>query len=167
MALTWRSHSDTHTGSTSALREADADDVATATATAENICLKIIGTRNRLSDKQIEAGDGSHAHRRRISDTCRTRQIQKAKKSAGANLLTLDLLGSPTWTRTRDLRINSPSLYRLSYQGTASNYSVEVWPSLGGWRDFPGWPWRAKPTQGASHPTAHEDAGWWWCIAIE
>ena len=25
--------------------------------------------------------------------------------------------GSPTWTRTRDLRINSPSLYRLSYQG--------------------------------------------------
>ena len=26
--------------------------------------------------------------------------------------------GSPTWTRTRDLRINSPSLYRLSYQGS-------------------------------------------------
>ena len=23
--------------------------------------------------------------------------------------------GSPTWARTRDLRINSPSLYRLSY----------------------------------------------------
>lgn len=34
------------------------------------------------------------------------------------------VFGSPTWTRTRDLRINSPSLYRLSYQGTASNYSV-------------------------------------------
>jgi hypothetical protein len=27
------------------------------------------------------------------------------------------ILGSPTWTRTRDLRINSPSLYQLSYQG--------------------------------------------------
>src|SRR5205807_2695380 len=26
-------------------------------------------------------------------------------------------VGSPTWTRTRDLRINSPSLYQLSYQG--------------------------------------------------
>src|SRR5574338_1124891 len=26
-------------------------------------------------------------------------------------------LGSPTWARTRDLRINSPSLYRLSYRG--------------------------------------------------
>lgn len=25
--------------------------------------------------------------------------------------------GSPTWARTRDLRINSPSLYRLSYRG--------------------------------------------------
>ena len=25
--------------------------------------------------------------------------------------------GSPTWARTRDLRINSPSLYQLSYRG--------------------------------------------------
>ena len=25
--------------------------------------------------------------------------------------------GSPTWARTRDLRINSPALYRLSYRG--------------------------------------------------
>jgi hypothetical protein len=48
---------------------------------------------------------------RRISDTCRTREIQKAKKSAGANLLTLDLLGSPTWTRTRDLRINRQAFH--------------------------------------------------------
>ena len=27
------------------------------------------------------------------------------------------MIGSPTWVRTRDLRINSPSLYRLSYRG--------------------------------------------------
>ena len=26
--------------------------------------------------------------------------------------------GSPTWARTRDLRINSPSLYQLSYRGS-------------------------------------------------
>ena len=26
--------------------------------------------------------------------------------------------GSPGWTRTSDLRINSPTLYRLSYRGT-------------------------------------------------
>jgi hydroxymethylpyrimidine/phosphomethylpyrimidine kinase len=32
--------------------------------------------------------------------------------------------GSPTWTRTRDLRINSPSLYQLSYQGIALRFCV-------------------------------------------
>ena len=30
--------------------------------------------------------------------------------------------GSPTWARTRDLRINSPSLYRLSYRGKILDY---------------------------------------------
>ncbi|SOT40555.1 hypothetical protein F01_310057 [Burkholderia cenocepacia] len=30
----------------------------------------------------------------------------------------LCVFGSPTWARTRDLRINSPALYRLSYRGT-------------------------------------------------
>ncbi len=29
-----------------------------------------------------------------------------------------DILGSPTWARTRDLRINSPALYQLSYRGS-------------------------------------------------
>ena len=33
-----------------------------------------------------------------------------------SNLL-LKYLGSPTWARTRDLRINSPALYQLSYRG--------------------------------------------------
>ena len=28
-----------------------------------------------------------------------------------------ELFGSPSWVRTNDLRINSPSLYRLSYRG--------------------------------------------------
>ena len=36
-----------------------------------------------------------------------TSQPQKTKKSAGANLLTFVFLGSSTWARTRDLRINS------------------------------------------------------------
>ena len=32
--------------------------------------------------------------------------------------------GSPSWVRTNDLRINSPSLYRLSYRGIkAVNYT--------------------------------------------
>ena len=35
----------------------------------------------------------------------------------GVGYRTTEGFGSPTWIRTRDLRINSPSLYRLSYQG--------------------------------------------------
>ena len=42
----------------------------------------------------------------------------KAKKPANFHLRASVFCGSPTWTRTRDLRINSPSLYQLSYQGT-------------------------------------------------
>ncbi len=34
--------------------------------------------------------------------------------------------GSPTRARTWDLRINSPSLYQLSYRGTTCNYSDAV-----------------------------------------
>ena len=34
----------------------------------------------------------------------------------------LPLFGSPTWARTRDLRINSPALYRLSYRGKGAHY---------------------------------------------
>ena len=32
-------------------------------------------------------------------------------------LISFGILGSPNWVRTSDLRINSPSLYRLSYRG--------------------------------------------------
>ncbi len=42
--------------------------------------------------------------------------MKKASLAAG---LSFDL-GSPTWARTRDLRINSPSLYQLSYRGSES-----------------------------------------------
>ena len=35
-----------------------------------------------------------------------------------------EIFGSPSWVRTSDLRINSPSLYRLSYRGIkAVNYT--------------------------------------------
>ena len=39
------------------------------------------------------------------------------KKGRSLRMRPFSYSGSPTWTRTRDLRINSPSLYRLSYQG--------------------------------------------------
>ena len=35
-------------------------------------------------------------------------------------------VGSPTWARTRDLRINSPSLYQLSYQGISKPYTLRL-----------------------------------------
>ena len=44
--------------------------------------------------------------------------------------------GSPTWARTRDLRINSPSLYRLSYQGmgriimAGKNVSIHIFKKM-------------------------------------
>ena len=44
-----------------------------------------------------------------------------AQSVSARSLKTLDTacepFGSPTWARTRDLRINSPALYRLSYRG--------------------------------------------------
>src|SRR5450631_3803953 len=33
------------------------------------------------------------------------------------NTQLVDLIGSPGWTRTNDQRINSPTLYQLSYRG--------------------------------------------------
>ena len=42
----------------------------------------------------------------------------------------LVFLGSPTWARTRDLRINSPSLYRLSYQGTEKEIIATLFLSV-------------------------------------
>ena len=40
-----------------------------------------------------------------------------AKEKGFAFLQSLVSVGSSTWARTRDLRINSPALYRLSYRG--------------------------------------------------
>jgi hypothetical protein len=37
-----------------------------------------------------------------------------------------ETFGSPTWARTRDLRINSPSLYRLSYRGTEEARILDI-----------------------------------------
>jgi len=34
--------------------------------------------------------------------------------------------GSSTWARTRDLRINSPALYRLSYRGIVGFFASKA-----------------------------------------
>jgi hypothetical protein len=36
------------------------------------------------------------------------------------------IFGSPTWARTKDLRINSPALYQLSYRGTEARMIVTI-----------------------------------------
>jgi hypothetical protein len=41
-----------------------------------------------------------------------------AENEKGRISAALIVLGSSTWARTRDLRINSPALYPLSYRGT-------------------------------------------------
>ena len=46
------------------------------------------------------------------------------KKEAPEGCPLLAYLGSPTWARTRDLRINSPALYQLSYRGMAIECSL-------------------------------------------
>src|SRR5471030_54456 len=55
----------------------------------------------------------------------------RAQKTKGPRATTRPLLftacsGSPTWTRTRDLRINSPSLYQLSYQGSEAELYTPI-----------------------------------------
>ena len=50
-----------------------------------------------------------------------TERIQKTKGLAGNHRLTPVILGSPTWARTRDLRINSTRLDTLAHQSTPAN----------------------------------------------
>ena len=46
----------------------------------------------------------------------------QSKKATPKGSLLLPLNGSSTWARTRDTRINSPLLYRLSYRGIGYTY---------------------------------------------
>ncbi len=61
----------------------------------------------------------------RCGGATKEREKQTARSMTGP---LVDLSGSPTWARTRDLRINSPALYRLSYRGRI--------PPGGGRRDY-------------------------------
>ena len=62
------------------------------------------------------AADGAMPRRHRHGRTSVGPANKKANPGGLASLL--GDAGSPTWARTRDLRINSPALYRLSYRGT-------------------------------------------------
>ena len=58
-----------------------------------------------------------HALRPVIAEAPRALRPQRKRTSPRGEVLSC--LGSPTWARTRDLRINSPALYQLSYRGTS------------------------------------------------
>ena len=74
----------------------------------------------RLDAVLADRGDTVFGFRLRVPDERHEHGMAPEKQKAQACGLGFLLLsvGSPTWTRTRDLRINSPSLYRLSYRGT-------------------------------------------------
>lgn len=59
---------------------------------------------------------------------CTRAQKQKARSLEPGSVLEF-LFGSPTWARTRDLRINSPSLYRLSYRGIGEARIIGMAPT--------------------------------------
>jgi hypothetical protein len=61
---------------------------------------------------------GQAVKRSRLADEYREAWIVRRKCEGPPRRVALAINGSPTWTRTRDLRINSPSLYQLSYRGT-------------------------------------------------
>ena len=60
----------------------------------------------------------------------------RLKEKAKFSNLAFSEFGSPTWARTRDLRINSPSLYRLSYRGmgriimAGKNVSINIFKKM-------------------------------------
>ncbi len=57
-----------------------------------------------------------YAGHARHSSACKKARFTNAKKPSLKAWL-FYFSGSSTWARTRDLRINSPALYRLSYRG--------------------------------------------------
>ena len=64
-------------------------------------------------------GDSSTSGRRQARPAAaRAGRGQDKAKSQPRRIGFLLCLGSSTWARTRDLRINSPALYRLSYRGS-------------------------------------------------
>ena len=60
----------------------------------------------------------------------------------------LKITGSSTWARTRDLRINSPALYQLSYRGIRNLMKKPIYDD--GLFNLVAWGGIEPPTQGFS-----------------
>ena len=76
------------------------------------------GNNNILQrkDSRYTVSVTNHGHRTYFYGKAKRQMLQSLKKIKNHRFQIENggFLGSPCWTRTNDLRINSPSLYRLS-----------------------------------------------------
>ena len=84
----------------------------------------LIGKRIELNSSAKLLISGS------ISQNCGTGYGVAELKQGFQSLETLAVSGSPTWARTRDTRINSPLLYRLSYRGIGEGVILKILDDL-------------------------------------
>jgi hypothetical protein len=93
-----------------------------ASASTQKFFGACLGDKNFFNGHKQDPPENSHCLGSLKEATCKP--AAQCKKPASLRAFCRDTVlaylcsGSPTWTRTRDLRINSPSLYQLSYQGS-------------------------------------------------
>jgi hypothetical protein len=78
----------------------------------------------------VETGQ-TKAERPKQKDQNRKTKTERPKQKSPHECGPSKFFGSSTWARTRDLRINSPALYRLSYRGTAVQLDLHKKARLG------------------------------------
>ena len=93
-----------------------------------------VANMTRMMDRRGDSSDRVGSQRRlnschlELSNSCdelkdlggwKSRTMVDRYAKFATETLTLVNSGSSTWARTRDLRINSPALYQLSYRGTS------------------------------------------------
>ena len=90
--------------------------------------------RSKAQSLASPLGSGKAAAARSADPATRvprpTLQGAKAKRAPLAGRPFCTYSGSPTRARTWDLRINSPSLYQLSYRGIGKVHILMVWATL-------------------------------------
>jgi hypothetical protein len=105
----------THIATALAYRAAMAG-IKTRFITAADLMLQLATARSQGDSRNTSTGQSSD---RDWVDEYYSRQVNRRCGLQNDRLMAVhsEPSGSPTWARTRDLRINSPSLYQLSYRG--------------------------------------------------
>jgi hypothetical protein len=100
-----------HPRDSGAVTDVGVDFAAPGPGTAED-CHSLRPNRQGLPDVSIAAVERVPDQHLAYRNSTATEAAQKTKTSADANRLTIVYLGSSTWARTRDLRINRSALER-------------------------------------------------------